>query len=181
VARAKRIGEYQADHQRNRRHYLEIDQRLDADPPDLFEVAGARDAMHDDAEHDRRDDHGDQLQEGVAENFQADGKIGNSHSQHNPEQEGNENLNKQRCIKRLSRDRRGGGDCRHQTLPIIQKISGQAAKEQQIPRQKPVPILTFRKNRITFQATGRRSIWAKLARGFRRATFGLPASACRGS
>ena len=88
VAGTEQIGEQQADDQRHRGHHLEIDQRLDADPSDLLEVAGACDAVHDDAEHDRRDDHGNQLQEGVAENLQADGKIGNGHSQHNPQQQG---------------------------------------------------------------------------------------------
>jgi hypothetical protein len=51
--------------------------------------------MHDHAEHDRRDDHRNQLQEGVAENLEPDGKIGNRHSEHDPQQERGKDLNKQ--------------------------------------------------------------------------------------
>jgi hypothetical protein len=66
VAGAKQIGEQKADDQRHRGHGFEIDQRLDADPPDLFEVPGAGNAVHDHAEHDGCYDHRDQLEEGVA-------------------------------------------------------------------------------------------------------------------
>ena len=57
----------QADDQRNRGQHLEVDQRLEADASDLFHVLHAGDAMHDGAEDDRRDDHLDHLDEGVAE------------------------------------------------------------------------------------------------------------------
>ena len=117
VAGAEQIGQHKADNQRDRGHGLEIDQRLDADASDLLEVAGARDAMHHHAEHDRRDDHGNQLQEGVAEYLQADGKIGGGGTEHDPEQQCGKDLNEQRRIYRLSRNRCCGGDCRHQTLP----------------------------------------------------------------
>ena len=56
VAGAEYISQYETDHQRDRGHDLEIDQRLDADPANLFEVAGAGDAMHHYAKYDRRDD-----------------------------------------------------------------------------------------------------------------------------
>jgi hypothetical protein len=119
VAGAEQIGEQQADHQRHRGHHLEIDQRLDADPADLLEVAGAGNAMHDHAEHDRRHDHGNQLQKGVAEDLQADGKIGNRHPERDPEEERGQDLNEQRGIQRLSRRRRSGGDGCHLTFPLV--------------------------------------------------------------
>ncbi len=118
VAGAEDIGEQQADHERDRGHHLEIDQRLDADPADLLEVAGAGDAVHHDAEHDRRHDHRDQLEEGVAEDLQADGEVGNGHPEHDAEHQRGQNLNEKRGIDRLSRRRRSSGDGRsHGTLP----------------------------------------------------------------
>jgi hypothetical protein len=128
VAGTEQIGQHQADDQRDRRHDLEIDQCLDADPADLFEVAGAGDAMHDHAEHDRRHDHRDQLQKGVAEDLEADGKIRNGHPEHNPEQQRRQNLNKQRGIQRLSRNCRSSGYCRHRTLPS----DGSKRRQQQL-------------------------------------------------
>ncbi|OIQ67277.1 hypothetical protein GALL_511450 [mine drainage metagenome] len=82
-ARAHQVSDGEPDNQCESRDDLEIDQRLDADPPDLLEVAGAGDTVHDNAEHDRRNDHRNQFQEGVAEDLQADGKFGRGHSQHN--------------------------------------------------------------------------------------------------
>ena len=102
VAGAEEIGEQQADHERDRGHHLEIDQRLDADPSDLLEVAGAGNAVHDDAEHDRRHDHRDQLQKGVAENLQPDGEVGHGHAEHNPQQQRGQDLNEQRPVNRCT-------------------------------------------------------------------------------
>ena len=39
------VDDDEADDQRERRHHLEIDQRLDADPADLLEVLHSGDAM----------------------------------------------------------------------------------------------------------------------------------------
>jgi hypothetical protein len=92
VAGSEQIGEQEADHERDRGHDLEIDQRLDADPPDLLEVAGAGDAVHDHAEHDRRDDHRDQLEEGIAQDLQADRKVGSGHAEHDAEDQSGQDL-----------------------------------------------------------------------------------------
>ena len=62
--------------ERDRRDDLEIDQRLDADPADPFQVAGAGDAVHDDAEHEHRDDHLDELDERIAERLELDRRLG---------------------------------------------------------------------------------------------------------
>ena len=61
------VGDDQADDERQRRNHLEIDQRLEADAADLLHVLHAGDAMHDGAEDDRRDDHLDRLDEGIAQ------------------------------------------------------------------------------------------------------------------
>jgi hypothetical protein len=51
--------------------------------------------MHHHAEHDRRDDHRNQLQEGIAQYLQADGEIGGGHPEHDPQQQRGKNLNEQ--------------------------------------------------------------------------------------
>ncbi len=71
-----------------------IGQRLDADPADLLEVAGAGNAVHDDTEHDRRHDHRDQLEEGVAQDLEADGKVGNGDAENDAEDQGRKDLAK---------------------------------------------------------------------------------------
>ena len=128
MAGAEYVGEQEANDQRDCGHHLEIDQRLDADPPNFLEVTGTGDAMHDHAEHDRCDDHRNQLQEGIAENLQADGKIGNRHSKHNSQEKRGKDLNKQGGIQRLACNRRRGGDGRHRTLSPI----GSNRSQQQI-------------------------------------------------
>ncbi len=57
VAGPDDVGEREPDDERDRGHHLEVDQRLHTDAPHLLEVAGAGDAMHHHAEHDRRHDH----------------------------------------------------------------------------------------------------------------------------
>jgi hypothetical protein len=102
VARPEHVSEDEAHHQRHRRHHFEINQRLDADPPDFFQVAGAGDAMDHHAEHDRRHDHRDQFQEGVAEDLEADREIGDGHAEHDPQQQRYQDLDEQRGIEWLS-------------------------------------------------------------------------------
>ncbi|KAG5734366.1 hypothetical protein E4T56_gene17866, partial [Termitomyces sp. T112] len=69
--------------------------RLDADPADLLALAGAGNAVHDDTEHDRRHDHRDQLEEGVAQDLEADGKVGNGHAENDAEDQGRKDLDEQ--------------------------------------------------------------------------------------
>jgi hypothetical protein len=87
--------ENKADHERNRCHDLEIDQRLDPDPPNLLEVAGAGNAVHHDTEHDRGDDHGDQFEKAVAQNLEAGREIGPQHADHDAEQQRHQDLDEQ--------------------------------------------------------------------------------------
>ncbi len=109
-ARAGR--EHEADQQpeaeRQRRHRLEIDERLHADPADLLEIAGAGDAMHDHAEHDRRDDHGDQFQEGVAEDFELHREVRRDDAEHDAEDQRGDNLVEQRAERGALLPRGGG-------------------------------------------------------------------------
>lgn len=49
-SRLEQMHHDHGDHQRQRRHDLEVDQRLAADAADFLHVAGARDAEHDGAE-----------------------------------------------------------------------------------------------------------------------------------
>ncbi len=69
-------GEHQADHQRQGGQHFEVDHRLQADTPDLFQVAGARDTADHHAEHDQADEHLDQLDEAVAKGFELQGEVG---------------------------------------------------------------------------------------------------------
>jgi hypothetical protein len=61
------IGDHEADHQSQRRHRLEIDDRFQADTTDFPHVLHAGDAVHDGAEDNRSDHHLDRLDEHVAE------------------------------------------------------------------------------------------------------------------
>jgi hypothetical protein len=61
------VGDHEADHQSQRRHNLEIDDRFQADATDLPHVLHAGDAVHDSAEDDRSDHHLDRLDEHIAE------------------------------------------------------------------------------------------------------------------
>ena len=63
----KQVDGEQPDDQRDRGQHLEIDERLEGDAPDPGHVGHAGDAVHDGAEDDRRDQHADRLDEGVAE------------------------------------------------------------------------------------------------------------------
>ena len=65
-ARPQHVHHHQADRQREGRHHLEVDQRLEPHPADPLEVARVRHAADDGEEDDRRDDHPHQVDEGVA-------------------------------------------------------------------------------------------------------------------
>ena len=66
-ARPHQITDNKSDQQRKGGDDLEIEQRLDADAPDLLGILDMSDAGDDGAEDDRRDHHLDQLDEAVAE------------------------------------------------------------------------------------------------------------------
>ena len=118
VAGAERESEHDAEHERDGGHHLEINQRLDADAADFLEVAGAGNAVHHDAEHDRRHDHRDELEEGVAEDFQADGEVRRQDPERDAQEQCDQHLDEQRfedrcrpAPGRCSRCGRNGGGC----------------------------------------------------------------------
>ena len=61
------VHHHQPDAERERRHDLEVDERLEPHPPDPLEVGRVRHAADDGEEDDRRDDHPHQVDEGVAQ------------------------------------------------------------------------------------------------------------------
>ena len=95
VTGRERKRQDEPDHQRHGGHALEINERLDANPPDLLEIAGTGNAMDHDTEHDRRHDHGDQLQKRVAENLQADREVRRGDAQDDTQEQGRQDLNEQ--------------------------------------------------------------------------------------
>ena len=81
AARLQDVDDDQTDDQRERRDDLEVDQRPDADAADLLHLAHVRDADDDRGEHDRRDQHLDELDEAVAERPHGGAPLG----RHEPE------------------------------------------------------------------------------------------------
>jgi hypothetical protein len=69
------VADDQADDQRQRRENDEIEHRLASDAADLFQVRHAGNAGGDGEEDDRRDDHLDEADEGIAERLQAGAEI----------------------------------------------------------------------------------------------------------
>ena len=94
--RLEGVGQRDADQEGEGRQDLEIEDRLDADPPHLLEVTGARDAEHHHAEDEWRNDHLDELDEAVAEGLQGDGKVGCRDPEDDPQDQRHEHLPEQR-------------------------------------------------------------------------------------
>ena len=63
-------GEDQTDHQGDGGEDFKVDDRFEADAPDLLQIARAADAADHYAEHDQADEHLDQFDETVAERFE---------------------------------------------------------------------------------------------------------------
>ena len=99
-ARIEEVRDRDTEHQRDRRHDLEVDHRLHADAADLLEVARAADAEDDDAEDDHRDQHLDELDEAVAERLELGGKVGEEHPDRDAEQERDDDLSEERLPER---------------------------------------------------------------------------------
>src|SRR6516165_1271918 len=94
------IRKRDADEQCQRGEDLEIDHRLDADPTDFLDVASADDSMHYNAEHDRRDEHRDQLDEGIAEWPERLGEARRYDANDDAKDQGDDDLAEQRAQKR---------------------------------------------------------------------------------
>ena len=104
-ARAREVADQKADGQRQRRHDLEVDERLDADAADLARVLDVGDAGDDGAEDDRRDGHLDQLDEAVAERLhpRALGDVGRQPADQEAEHDGDQHLHVEELVERLVR------------------------------------------------------------------------------
>ena len=79
------------------RNLFETARRLaeSADAPDLLQLPGTVNPMHDDAEHDHWNDHLDQLDKAIAERFQTHTKRGVQHPNDDTDCQGNEYLAKE--------------------------------------------------------------------------------------
>ena len=70
-----------------------------ADASDPPQVAGAGNAVHHHAEHDRRHDHRNQLEESIGKEFQADGEIGRRHAERDAKDEPCDHLREEGLVK----------------------------------------------------------------------------------
>ena len=107
-ARFPYVHHHQAEDQREGRDDLEINQRPDADAPEFFEVAHRGDAMHHRAENDWRDDQFHQLDEAVAERFQAHAEPGLEMPDRDADGDGDQHLDVKHADTRASISKGGG-------------------------------------------------------------------------
>ena len=121
MARREQESQHEADGERDGGHDFEIDQRFETDPADFLQIAGAGDAVHHNAEHDRCDDHLDELEEGVAEDLERNREIRRRDAENNAENKRYQDLDEQRAVERSASAERRHGDCGsgHPALPII--------------------------------------------------------------
>ena len=63
------FNDYQTDQQRERRHYFKINQSLDADAPQFFQIADSGNSADNRQKNNRRDDHLDEFDKRIAERF----------------------------------------------------------------------------------------------------------------
>ena len=107
---------------------LEVDQRLDTDPADFLHILHAGDAMHDGAENDRRDQHLDQLDEGIAERLHRCADLGVEVPEQDAEHDRHEDLHVEMLVPGGRRVSATCGHCRcgHRatSLPKIAVWSG---------------------------------------------------------
>src|SRR5260370_16382312 len=90
------IHNRKSDEQRRGGDDLEINQRFDSHPSDLFQCAGTGDADHDGGDNQRRDDRLDQLDENVAQEITFVAPIGLQPSDQCADDQANHDLRRQR-------------------------------------------------------------------------------------
>ena len=129
------------------RNDLEVDQRLEADAPDLLEVAHRGDAVHHRAEDHRRDHHLDQRNEAVAERLQRSAGVGKEMSDQDADGDGDQHLDVEDRIPGLVvREERTmlrplhDCVCHHDlhtshAASFIQPAGGKPATRQSVPRR----------------------------------------------
>ena len=136
------------DRQGERRHRLEIEQRLDADPPDFLEILHRRDAVHDRAEDHRRNHHLDKRDEAVAERLQGDAGLRKIVSDEDADRDRDQDLNVEDRVPGTppGRDagRHGGGKLGHGRILLrrrrLSSPCGRLPRPEEIP-QFPIGFL----------------------------------------
>jgi hypothetical protein len=101
VSRLQQFPDEKADGKRDRRDRLEIDQCLQPDPADAFEVAHRGDAMHHRAEDHGRYHHLDQRNEAVAKRLQFLAEIGKEITDQDSERDRDQDLDVENPIPGL--------------------------------------------------------------------------------
>jgi len=101
--RLQHVGDDEADDKGNGRHHLEIDERLDADPPDFLQVLHGCDAVHDGDENHRCDNHLDEFDEAVAQGLHGGTRLGPEMAEKDADGDGDEHLDVEVGVKRLAR------------------------------------------------------------------------------
>src|SRR5262249_51648451 len=112
AARPDDLTDQEPDDQRQRGYHLEIHQRLDADAPDLLEIAHRCDAVHDGAEDHRRDHHLDELNETVAERLERLSGFGEEIAHRDADQDRNDHLNIEYRVPRTTAGHGGSPEAR---------------------------------------------------------------------
>ena len=138
---AEDVDHGEADDQREGRHDLEVDQRLDGDATDGPCLAHGRDAMHDRAEDDEPDHHGDEAHEELSQCVHDLGRARHEPAEDRANDHANENLQRGVLVERLARLPATGhfadnvdGHYSHESLPnflaSLQRCLSSAIAEQ---------------------------------------------------
>ncbi len=106
--RLEDVGDHQAEDEREGGHDLEVEDRLETDPPDRLDVADLGDAGHHDTEDERRDHHLDELDESVPERFQIGAEAGPEMADGDAGDNSDEHLEEQRLVDRPAGRAPGG-------------------------------------------------------------------------
>ena len=117
AAGLKDFADDEADRQRHRRDDFEIDQRLQPDAADAFQIAHRRNAVHHRAEDHRRDHHLDQRDEAVAERLQLLAEIGKETADQDAERDRDQDLNIEDLVPGLMTRGGTGGFGSHGIAP----------------------------------------------------------------
>ena len=104
-ARLDDVGDDQADDQGKRREGEEVAERLGDDAPQLADVAHPGDAGDDGQENNRRDDHLDQPDEGIAQRLHGHAGVGIEMADQSANEDRCKNLRIKLGIQRLARGR----------------------------------------------------------------------------
>ena len=117
VAGLKDFADDEADRQRYRRDNFEIDQGLQPDAADAFQITHRRNAVHHRAEDHRRNHHLDQCDEAIAERLQLLAEIGKEATDQDAKRDRDQDLNIEDFVSRLMTRGGTGGFGSHGIAP----------------------------------------------------------------